>query len=175
MGSDRVEVKSDLSMYGSERGGWTTQRSKISILVDGHVGHLRTPPPIREVEEEGDGSRVGSKGQHPSPLIRPATMADPRTEEQQSVGVTNGKEDTADLPSSSAKPRARLGPTEVVILPNSDSEDEDEEDDAVNGEEKGSETDPDFLKTYPAETEVSAILIDGRRLTSRTCNCNIYV
>lgn len=59
------------------------------------------------------------------------------------------------------KPRARLGPLEVVILPGSDSEDEEDDDDdneddgSAKIEEVGPEGEPeDFLKTYPADTEV---------------------
>lgn len=56
--------------------------------------------------------------------------------------------------STSAKPRARLGPTEVVVLPNSDSED-DNDDDRESARIEDVEGDPeDFLKLYPAETEV---------------------
>lgn len=51
-----------------------------------------------------------------------------------------------------SKPRARLGPTEVVTLPASDSEDDDE--DEERGEGEGEEQDPDFLSTYPDDTEV---------------------
>jgi hypothetical protein len=60
------------------------------------------------------------------------------------------------------KPRARLGPMEVVILPGSDSEDEDDDDDekdedgTAKVEEMGPDGEPeDFLRTYPADTEVN--------------------
>jgi hypothetical protein len=59
-------------------------------------------------------------------------------------------------PSGTAKPRARLGPTEIVTFPASDSEPEDLGDDdesfvEVNGE---AEEEADFLKDYPEDTEV---------------------
>nr|ODN99830.1 enzyme regulator [Cryptococcus depauperatus CBS 7855] len=50
-----------------------------------------------------------------------------------------------------AKPRARLGPTEVVHLPASDSEPEEEHVD--NDGETKDDGDPDFLKDYPQDTE----------------------
>ena len=54
----------------------------------------------------------------------------------------------------SSKPRARLGPLEVVQLPpDSESEDEQEED-GEGGEERAIE---DFLKDYPDDTEVSIV------------------
>lgn len=57
----------------------------------------------------------------------------------------------------SSKPRARLGPTEVVVLPNSDSEDENNDDDRGSAKiEDGEPDSEDFLKSYPAETEVGA-------------------
>lgn len=50
------------------------------------------------------------------------------------------------------KPRARLGPTEIVQLRDPhDSEDEDDEDKAPEGEAR----DDDFLADYPDDTEVS--------------------
>ncbi|EAL21219.1 hypothetical protein CNBD2740 [Cryptococcus deneoformans B-3501A] len=53
---------------------------------------------------------------------------------------------------SQAKPRARLGPTEVVQLPASDSEPDDE--DGNNQEtDAGGDGSPDFLKDYPEDTE----------------------
>ncbi|WVQ83209.1 hypothetical protein IAT38_005348 [Cryptococcus sp. DSM 104549] len=51
-----------------------------------------------------------------------------------------------------AKPRARLGPMEIVQLPASDSEPEDDDDEKRDDGEAG-EGDPDFLKDYPEETE----------------------
>ena len=54
------------------------------------------------------------------------------------------------------KPRARLGPTEIVQLENSDSEGEDEGVEL----EQGEDVDPDFLREYPDDTEV------GRKLHS---------
>ncbi|KAK8858646.1 hypothetical protein IAR55_002875 [Kwoniella newhampshirensis] len=55
---------------------------------------------------------------------------------------------------TSSKPRARLGPMEIVQLPASDSEPEDEAEDGQTnvGEEKG-EGDLNFLKEYPEDTE----------------------
>ncbi|MDA4807737.1 hypothetical protein NY486_17825, partial [Enterobacter hormaechei] len=51
------------------------------------------------------------------------------------------------------KPRARLGPTEIVQLRDPhDSEDEDDEDKAPEGEAR----DDDFLADYPDDTEVGA-------------------
>lgn len=59
-------------------------------------------------------------------------------------------------PTTSAKPRARLGPTEVVYLPNSDSEDdEDEVDDGDADEDGGIREEGDFLSEHPDDTEVS--------------------
>nr|XP_031864267.1 uncharacterized protein CI109_000180 [Kwoniella shandongensis]KAA5531339.1 hypothetical protein CI109_000180 [Kwoniella shandongensis] len=57
-------------------------------------------------------------------------------------------------PSTTSKPRARLGPMEIVQLPASDSEpdDEGEDDNGPAGEERG-EGDLDFLKEYPEDTE----------------------
>jgi hypothetical protein len=53
---------------------------------------------------------------------------------------------------SAPKRTARLGPTEVVVLPNSDSEDEE----VVSVGEDGDEGDQgDFLKDYPEDTEVN--------------------
>jgi hypothetical protein len=66
------------------------------------------------------------------------------------------EEEIEEIPRQNDKPRARLGPTEVVILPNSDSEDDDDEDHAhTEGQDGEGEADPDFLKDYPADTEVS--------------------
>jgi hypothetical protein len=59
-------------------------------------------------------------------------------------------------PVTKPKLRARLGPTEVVILPNSDSEDDDEDEDGfvnVDNDEPGAG--PDFLKDHSNETEVN--------------------
>lgn len=53
---------------------------------------------------------------------------------------------------TASKPRARLGPTEVVNLPASDSEDDDDEYVRVEGD--GEEKDPDFLSGHPEDTEV---------------------
>lgn len=59
---------------------------------------------------------------------------------------------------SQAKPRARLGPTEVVQLPASDSEPDDE--DGNNQEtDAGGDGSPDFLKDYPEDTEVGSALV----------------
>ncbi len=76
------------------------------------------------------------------------------------------------------KPRARLGPTEVVVLPNSDSEDEDDEP-TVEGED-GVETDSDFLKNHPEDSEVTlqpvAVLMAGSTTvassTENTSTCS---
>ncbi|WVQ73241.1 hypothetical protein IAR50_002807 [Cryptococcus sp. DSM 104548] len=57
-----------------------------------------------------------------------------------------------DPASKSAKPRARLGPMEIVQLPASDSEPEDDDDDE-NKDDDGEGGDPDFLKSYPEDTE----------------------
>ncbi|ORY25645.1 putative nuclear regulatory subunit of Glc7p type 1 protein serine-threonine phosphatase [Naematelia encephala] len=54
-------------------------------------------------------------------------------------------------PVNGAKPRARLGPTEVVHLPASDSEPDD--DDSVRGDGDGQGPDSDILDTYPDDTE----------------------
>jgi protein phosphatase 1 regulatory subunit 7 len=63
---------------------------------------------------------------------------------------------------SSAKPRARLGPTEVVILPNSDSEDEHDDDHGSAKIEDAEADSEDFLKSYPVETEVRSIRLIRR-------------
>ncbi|WWC96181.1 hypothetical protein V866_003048 [Kwoniella sp. B9012] len=56
--------------------------------------------------------------------------------------------------SSPKKPRARLGPTEIVHLPASDSEPEDDEEPPrIPGEAKDIGDDGDFLKDYPDDTE----------------------
>lgn len=53
------------------------------------------------------------------------------------------------------KSRARLGPTEIVQLPASDSEPEDlAEDDESFVEVEGESAGDDFLKDYPEDTEV---------------------
>lgn len=55
---------------------------------------------------------------------------------------------------STAKPRARLGPTEVVTIPNdSDSEPDDEDQCDIDGE-GGEGVSEDFLKDYPDDSEV---------------------
>lgn len=88
---------------------------------------------------------------HPARMSDEPIKSAMRDESQADTGVV----------STTEKPRARLGPMEVVILPNSDSEDEDEgeADDEESGakiEEVGAEGEAeDFLNTYPAETEVS--------------------
>ncbi|KIR68608.1 enzyme regulator [Cryptococcus bacillisporus CA1873] len=53
---------------------------------------------------------------------------------------------------SQVKPRARLGPTEVVQLPASDSEPDDDEGNSQQAEAE-EDGDPDFLKDYPDDTE----------------------
>lgn len=88
-------------------------------------------------------------------------MADEQARNEATEVVVDVEEAAPAQPSTSAKPRARLGPTEVVILPNSDTEDEDDQDEAAAGEDTGAETDPDFLKNYPVDTEVSHIDSDG--------------
>ncbi|OCF37236.1 enzyme regulator [Kwoniella heveanensis BCC8398] len=68
-----------------------------------------------------------------------------------------------------AKPRARLGPTEIVHLPASDSEPEDNDDEHDVKHESsagGEDADPDFLKDYPEETEDLAL--QHLRLKSQT-------
>ncbi|WVW84763.1 hypothetical protein I302_106798 [Kwoniella bestiolae CBS 10118] len=56
--------------------------------------------------------------------------------------------------SSPKKPRARLGPTEIVHLPASDSEPEDDEEPPrIPGEAQDIGDDGDFLKDYPEDTE----------------------
>lgn len=53
------------------------------------------------------------------------------------------------------KPRARLGPIETVYLPASDSEPEDDGDENESKADGEAPEDPDFLKDYPDDTEVS--------------------
>ena len=54
------------------------------------------------------------------------------------------------------RPRARLGPTEVVFLPNSDSEDEEDDEDGDLDGEAGERTDgADLLRGYGEDTEVT--------------------
>lgn len=60
----------------------------------------------------------------------------------------------AQLNGSSSKPRARLGPTEIVHLPNSDSEGEDDDYVQVNGNDAREQPDPNFLRDQPDDTEV---------------------
>lgn len=55
---------------------------------------------------------------------------------------------------ATAKPRARLGPTEVVVLADSDSE-EDEERIPQGLAGEGREVTDDFLSDYPEDTDVS--------------------
>lgn len=58
---------------------------------------------------------------------------------------------------SSAKPRARLGPTEIVTIPNdSDSEPDEEVDGQADGE-GGEGVSEDFLKDYPDDSEVCCV------------------
>lgn len=62
----------------------------------------------------------------------------------------------ASAPADSTKPKARLGPTEVVQLPNSDSEDDAAAATAASGQdETPSAADPDMLKDFPDQTTVS--------------------
>ena len=65
--------------------------------------------------------------------------------------------ETAPVVNAADKPRARLGPMEVLTLPASDSEDDDEDkEDGARIDEVGVDGEPeDFLATYPADTEVS--------------------
>lgn len=79
--------------------------------------------------------------------------------EDQPETTSNGASDTPINPDSTtvpSKPKARLGPTEIVTIPNSDSED-DEDEGQVDGGRDGErgEEDLDFLKSYPDEIEVS--------------------
>ena len=67
-----------------------------------------------------------------------------------SVVESNG--DTSKPNGSSSKPRARLGETQVVHLPNSDSEDDDEDERDMENGEDGDGT--EALKSFPAGTEV---------------------
>ena len=73
-------------------------------------------------------------------------------ESAQSGPLVNG-----DSSQPKPKPRARLGPTEIVHLPASDSE-PDDDDDAEEGREGGpdgqAEVDGNFLKNHPDDTEV---------------------
>lgn len=80
------------------------------------------------------------------------------TEESLEPAV-NGSNGNHASTSTATKPRARLGPMEVVQLPSSDSED-DEEDEAPS---TGEEASADFLKDYPEDTEVIflAFLLDA--------------
>ena len=78
------------------------------------------------------------------------------SEDQTKMATT--QEEIEEIPCRDEKPRARLGPTEVVILPNSDSEDDDEDDQPAEGDGAGEQADPDFLRDYPAETEVGSSL-----------------
>ena len=57
---------------------------------------------------------------------------------------------------STNKPRARLGPTEIVTRPASDSEPEDlaDDDESFVEVEGQPQEEGDFLKDYPEETEV---------------------
>ena len=63
-------------------------------------------------------------------------------------------EQSKELPEpSAAKPRARLGETQVMQLVNSDSEDDAA--DRQGEDETPAESDPDLLKDYPDNTTVS--------------------
>ena len=57
-------------------------------------------------------------------------------------------------PPPKSKPRARLGPTEIVELPATDSEPEDDSEAGSHAGGDGDETDEDFLAGYPDDTEV---------------------
>lgn len=80
-------------------------------------------------------------------------------QQQASQSVSSDAQQSANqhVPSQT-KPRARLGPTEVVQLPASDSEPDD--DDRDNQEiDAGRDGDPDFLKDYPEDTEVGSAFV----------------
>lgn len=57
-----------------------------------------------------------------------------------------------------AKPRARLGPTEVVYLPNSDSEEDDDDVEGRSDDEGADQQNGDFLSEHPDNTEVRNLL-----------------
>jgi len=71
--------------------------------------------------------------------------------ENDTNGIQEPKAPDVEAPKP-AKPRARLGPMEIVQLPGSDSEPEDDDDTAVNTEE---EADEDLLRDFPDDAEVS--------------------
>ncbi|WWC70835.1 uncharacterized protein I206_104787 [Kwoniella pini CBS 10737] len=70
------------------------------------------------------------------------------------IEATQADNATNEVNGSPKKPRARLGPTEIVHLPASDSEPEDDEEPPRMPGEPGSVGDDgDFLKDYPEDTE----------------------
>lgn len=73
--------------------------------------------------------------------------------EDKPVNGTTG-EDVETEGTAVTKPRARLGPTEVVVLADSDSE-EDEERIPQGLAGEGREVTDDFLRDYPEDTDVS--------------------
>lgn len=91
-----------------------------------------------------------STPQENEPAPVPSTSASAST----STGVADEEGTVATTTASSSKPRARLGPMEVVQLP-PDSESEDEDD--QEGEEGEERAIDDFLKDYPDDTEVSPL------------------
>ncbi len=79
------------------------------------------------------------------------------TEISSEIGPSNGHVSPSDsaangTTSVAPRPRARLGETQIVELPNSDSEGEEEGD--RSGDEAG-QADADFLSKYPEDTQVS--------------------
>lgn len=81
----------------------------------------------------------------------------------QNVSSDTQKSASQHVPSQ-AKPRARLGPTEVVQLPASDSEPDDDEGNSQKAEAE-EDGDPEFLKNYPDDTEVGSALVEHQHLS----------
>ena len=85
--------------------------------------------------------------------IHPASES---TEEEIPEISTPGASSAATKP---PKPRARLGPTEIVQLPGSDSEPEDGDETAV--EEDNAEPDDNLLSNFPDDADVSIVISLG--------------
>ena len=83
-------------------------------------------------------------------------------------------ESQPDPGSSSSRPRARLGPTEIVTF-NPDSDDDENDDGFVEVDgANDAEEDADILGEYDDDTEVCALHGLRRSLRPRTSTCSIY-
>ena len=93
------------------------------------------------------------------------------------VNGTNGINDniiSATNTNTVARPRARLGPTEIVTIPD-DSDSEDGDEIADKDGEESVEGQADFLRSYPDDTEVSPTIQTLVLFTSDTAHDHSYL